>query len=65
MISKGDLGPNTFNLATITLNKSDHGNLTYTLGTFTNTNNILASAPTLNGAKLTYTGIGKESGTAT
>ncbi|GBU24856.1 hypothetical protein R83H12_01491 [Fibrobacteria bacterium R8-3-H12] len=65
MISSGNSAANTFDLATITLNKNDHGTLSYTLGAFANTSSILASAPTLTGTTLTYTGTGKTSGTAT
>jgi len=65
MISKGYLGENTFDLSTITRNKGDHGELSYTLGTFNDASSILAAQPTLSGATLTYTGTGKESGEAT
>ncbi|GBU24229.1 hypothetical protein R83H12_00857 [Fibrobacteria bacterium R8-3-H12] len=68
MISKGDLTANTFDLSTITLNKGDHGALSYSLGAFADvggSNNILAAQPTLDGHTLTYTGTGKDSLTAT
>ncbi|GBU24889.1 hypothetical protein R83H12_01524 [Fibrobacteria bacterium R8-3-H12] len=68
MISTSNTDQNTFSLHDIALNKSenDHGTLSYSLGAFTDGgNNILASAPTLDGSTLKYTGTGKTSGTAT
>jgi hypothetical protein len=68
MISSGNTAPNTFDLSTIALSKSDHGDRSYSCGTFTDQSGdskILATAPTLSGTTLTYTGNGKTSGTAT
>ncbi|GBU23950.1 hypothetical protein R83H12_00570 [Fibrobacteria bacterium R8-3-H12] len=66
-ISASNVSAHTFDLHNLALNHSDHGTLSYTLGTFTDGSNILATKPTLNGDKhtITYTGIGKESGNAT
>ncbi|GBU24516.1 hypothetical protein R83H12_01149 [Fibrobacteria bacterium R8-3-H12] len=64
-ISSGNLSANTFDLSTITLNKSDHGTLSYSLGAFANANSVLSAQPSISGSTLTYTGTGKTSGTAT
>jgi len=65
MISSGHTGENAFDLSTITLNKDDHGTLSYTLGEFVDASGILTAKPTLDSATLTYIGTGKESGEAT
>jgi hypothetical protein len=64
-ISAATTAEHTYSLHTIALNKDDHGELSYSLGTFTNDDNILAAKPTLNGTTLTYKGTGKPSGEAT
>jgi len=64
-ISTSNTNPNTFDLSTIVVSKNDHGGLSYSLGTFTDGENILTGQPTLSGSTLTYTGAGKTTGTAT
>jgi len=64
-IKNDNTSENSFDLSGIALNKSDHGLLSYTLGTFTDGTSILTSAPTLDDSDLKYTGNSKTSGTAT
>jgi len=65
-ISNGNTALKTFDLQhNIAMNKADHGDLTYTLSTFSDNGKILTANPTLNGSVLSYTGTGKSSGEAT
>jgi hypothetical protein len=65
MISSANTNPNTFDLTGIVLNKTDHGALTYKMGSsFANGQYVLVDQPTLVGSILTYTGGGKAGGAA-
>jgi hypothetical protein len=66
-ISASNTNQHSYSLSTITLEKLDHGTLTYTLGEFKDDDNILTAEPVLSGDGLaiTYTGTGKTSGSAT
>ncbi|GBU24206.1 hypothetical protein R83H12_00834 [Fibrobacteria bacterium R8-3-H12] len=64
-ISTSNTDTHTYDLRILAFNKTDHGALSYTLGTFTDNSSILATAPTLSGTTLSYKGAGKTSGTAT
>ena len=67
LISATTTESHTYGLHLLAFNKDDHGELSYSLGTFTNEDNILTAKPALSGDGLaiTYTGTGKTSGTAT
>jgi hypothetical protein len=64
-ISSATTEPHAYELHLLAFNKDDHGELSYSLGTFTDNGNILAAEPELNGKTLSYQGTGKTSGTAT
>jgi len=64
-ISAATTQTHTYSLHAIALNKADHGELSYLLGTFKDNSGILAAKPTLDGTTLSYKGTGKPSGTAT
>ncbi|GBU26475.1 hypothetical protein R83H12_03173 [Fibrobacteria bacterium R8-3-H12] len=64
-ISASNSETHTYDLSILAFNKSDLGTLSYTLGAFTDRDNILAAAPTLNGTILSFKGAGKTSGIAT
>ncbi len=65
MIYSANTSLNTFDLDSITFNKSNPGNRTYTLSTFIDNSNILSAQPILSGNSINYTGTGATSGTAT